>query len=387
MSISLLGLKRARTFVACSILIPLCSVPVMATEAKVSLKMPKVSKSLLLDIEKAGERLVVVGEKGHIIYSDDNAKSWQQADVPTAQMITAVSFVDGKSGWAVGHDAHVLKTTDGGETWILQRDGLGAQAEANVRALKDGKTHIAELMQRLQGAGLDADAVIELETELDDAKWELESAEEKSQHAPIANPLLDVWFKDANYGWAVGAFGQFISTKNGGMTWHDVSKSLDNEMGYHLNAVTGTADGVVFIGGEAGYLMVSTDNGETWSQASIDSDSTIFDLAVSADGSTIVSTGLRAKTFRSTDKGQTWHELVPNVNFSLAGANISQSGFLVLVGAGGSVAYSRNNGDEFSQYTLPSRVSLSGSLQLDDGSVVIVGEGGVHSFDPKTATK
>lgn len=385
MSISILGGKRVRLLAACSILVPLCSMPLMAGEVKESLKMPKVSKSLLLDIEKLGDRIVIVGEKGHIIYSDDNAKTWQQADVPSAQMVTGVSFVNDKLGWAVSHDAHVLKSVDGGETWVLQRDGLGAQAEANVRALKEGKNVINELTQKLQEADLTADAIMELETLLDDAKWDLESAEERSQHAPIANPLLDVWFKDENYGWAVGAFGQFIATKNGGMTWHDVSQTLDNEMGFHLNAVVGTAEGVVFIGGEAGFLMVSRDNGQTWAQADIDSDSTIFDLAISENGSTIVSTGLRAKTFRSSDKGQTWQELQPNINFSLAGANISVSGEIVLVGAGGSVAYSSNNGDRFNQYTLPSRVSLSASLQLSDGSIVAVGEGGVHSFDPKTA--
>ena len=33
------------------------------------------------------------------------------------------------------------------------------------------------------------------------------------------NALLSVYFKDANHGWAVGAFNFTVETKDGGKTW------------------------------------------------------------------------------------------------------------------------------------------------------------------------
>ena len=79
------------------------------------------TKALILDVAEIGDRLVAVGEFGHIIYSDDRGESWVQAkNVPTRNTITAITFLDDKTGFAVGHDATILKTEDGGESWSLK---------------------------------------------------------------------------------------------------------------------------------------------------------------------------------------------------------------------------------------------------------------------------
>ena len=48
-----------------------------------ALESAKASRSLLLDVTHAGNRMVAVGDRGHILYSDDQGKSWTQAKVPT----------------------------------------------------------------------------------------------------------------------------------------------------------------------------------------------------------------------------------------------------------------------------------------------------------------
>ena len=69
-----------------------------------AIESAKASRTLLLDVAHAGARLVVVGDHGHILLSDDQGKTWSQARVPTRQLLTAVFFVDEQHGWAVGHD-------------------------------------------------------------------------------------------------------------------------------------------------------------------------------------------------------------------------------------------------------------------------------------------
>ncbi|WP_295719731.1 YCF48-related protein, partial [uncultured Halovibrio sp.] len=83
------------------------------------------AESLLLDVEYAGERLVAVGERGHIVYSDNGGESWTQAEVPVSTTLTGVDFPEGNTeeGWAVGHSGVILHTSDGGETWNNQFDG------------------------------------------------------------------------------------------------------------------------------------------------------------------------------------------------------------------------------------------------------------------------
>ncbi|MCD7083180.1 hypothetical protein LRQ11_32305, partial [Pseudomonas sp. MAFF 311095] len=67
-----------------------------------AIESPKAAKGLMIDVVHAGKRLVAVGDRGHILYSDDQGSTWTQAKVPTRQLLTAVFFVDDKQGWAVG---------------------------------------------------------------------------------------------------------------------------------------------------------------------------------------------------------------------------------------------------------------------------------------------
>ena len=106
-----------------------------------ALKTSKAPENLLIDITKAGNRLVSVGVRGHIIYSDDQGLTWQQANVPVSVLLTAVSFVDENYGWAVGHSGVILHTSDGGINWVSQFDGNQAnqmvitQAEKRIQML------------------------------------------------------------------------------------------------------------------------------------------------------------------------------------------------------------------------------------------------------------
>ena len=58
-----------------------------------ALKTSKLAGAAMLASAKAGRRLVCVGERGLVIYSDDGGATWQQADVPVSVTLTAVQFV------------------------------------------------------------------------------------------------------------------------------------------------------------------------------------------------------------------------------------------------------------------------------------------------------
>ena len=96
------------------------------------------SRSMLSAVARAGDRLVAVGERGHIILSDDQGSHWRQAPVPVSVTLTSVCFADDQRGWAVGHRGVVLHTADAGETWALQLDGQRFAEAAYQRAQEQG---------------------------------------------------------------------------------------------------------------------------------------------------------------------------------------------------------------------------------------------------------
>jgi len=109
---------------------PLCAAPAgqgsdAATPnlaAVPAMQIPHAGQAMLFGTARAGSRIVAVGDHGVVMLSDVGGRSHRQArSVPIDVTLSAVSFVDERKGWAVGHRGVVLHTTDGGETWSIQR--------------------------------------------------------------------------------------------------------------------------------------------------------------------------------------------------------------------------------------------------------------------------
>lgn len=276
-------------------------------------------RGLLVDVTTAGDRLVAVGARGHILFSDDQGQTWRLADSPSQALLTAVFFVDAQHGWAVGHDAQILATNDGGSHWTLQRQAPEREA-----------------------------------------------------------PLLDVWFANTERGLAVGAYGEMLATDDGGHHWEEVGARLDNPDQLHLNAIGTSADGTLFIVGEQGGLFRSSDQGLNWERLDSPYQGSLFGLlATQAPGSLLVY-GLRGNLLRSSDNGDSWHAVPLEVDSGLAGGATMADGALVIVGNGGTVLYSHDDGATFTSRVRADRQALAAVVQVRGESLWLVGQGGAR---------
>ena len=284
--------------------------------AEEAVEAPLAIESLLLDGAAAGERLVVVGDRGHILVSADRGASWEQARVPTRALLTALHMHDERIGWAVGHDAVILRTEDGGATWAM--------------------VHRAPEEER---------------------------------------PLLDVWFRDARSGFAVGAYGYFLATGDGGATWTSRAISEDD---FHLNAVVPAGDGRLFLAAEAGIVYRSDDGGASWRELpSPYAGSWFGGLALGADR--VLLFGLRGHLFLSEDAGSSWTRIETGTNATLTGAARLPSGAVLVTGLEGALLTVRDGGRSVSWRGLPAREGVSAALPLGNGEALLIGEFGVRS--------
>jgi photosystem II stability/assembly factor-like uncharacterized protein len=285
-----------------------------APAAEMSEPAPLAAKSLLLGVARAGDRLVAVGDRGHVLLSDDNGSTWRQVAAPTRAMLTSVSFPDAKHGWAVGHDGVILASTDGGETWQRQDDG------------KD-----------------------------------LESV------------FLHVFFADAARGFAVGAYGKFLATADGGRSWVPARPAPEE---VHYNDLAAGPNGWLYLAGESGTLLVSRDGGREWIRAEVPYDGSLFGTLPLGNQSLVVF-GLRGHILTSADNGASWQPH-PNDRPALimAGTRLA-NGTIVLAGQGGNIFLSRDAGATFVAWKPADFGSSIASLvEAADGVVVTVGEAG-----------
>ncbi|MFC3679662.1 WD40/YVTN/BNR-like repeat-containing protein [Bacterioplanoides pacificum] len=332
-------------------------------------------QTLLLDVVQAGERLVAVGSHGHIIYSDDNGSSWQQGKVPVSITLTAVYFSSPQHGWAVGHDGVILATTDGGSNWTRQFDGYSAN-KAIVAAAKNKKQRAENALLSAEEAGNDV-AVEEAEMALENATYALEDAE-YDVSTGSTKPFLDVWFYDARRGFALGAYGMFFATEDGGASWQDVSARLPNPERLHLNSITLVDNRSLVVVGEMGLIMRSDDLGASWRKTPSPYEGSLFGLVNAGEQQLLF--GLRGHVFSSVDGGISWTEASTGSQQTLLSGYVGRSNTL-LVGNAGSVIVFDKALKNSRTLIIEGRKAYAAAVQAPDGTFVIVGEVGVQRLN------
>jgi len=303
---------------------------------------PLAARSLLCGLARAGKRLVAVGQRGHILTSDDIGRTWQQADVPVSSDLLAVHFPTAEAGWAVGHDGVVLHSADAGRTWQRQLDG---------RAL-------GELLAAAYSQG-------------SDAKWFAEAKRFAAQGAE--NPLLDVCFQDARNGHVVGAFGLVLRTADGGKTWTPLLHAADNPKGLHLYAVRRIGD-AVYIAGEQGTLLKW--DGSRFAALASPYAGTLFGLV--GNERAVLAHGLRGNVVRSTDGGRSWAAVPTGVGVGLTASAVDALGRFVIVSHAGHVLVSSDDGATFVSRPLERTVPAAAVVGGDAGMLVVAGPRGVQ---------
>ncbi|MEL7046413.1 MAG: YCF48-related protein, partial [Pseudomonadota bacterium] len=338
---------------------------------------PKVlvpGKQLLLDITRAGSRLVAVGASGLVIYSDDSGTSWIQASVPVSATLTSVDFVDEQKGWAVGHAEVILHSADGGESWTLQHDGRDS-SQALLEFAGARRAALEEQLDVLDASeeGADSDARYDVEYALEDAIFLEEDAQTAIETGP-ADPLLDVRFVDAERGFAAGAYGAFLRTVDGGKSWVLEIGGLDNPDRFHYYSILPTANQGLFLIGEAGLLFRSVDGGEVFSRYDGVYDGSLFG-AVESRGR-VLAFGLRGNQFSYNLEGDDWTALDESTGYSLYGGTVLDDGRLLLLGANGALTERTPDGLD-TQLLHPSRATLVAAATASDGRVWLVGMAGL----------
>jgi len=316
----------------------------------------------LTDVQKVGDQLVMVGAAGHILLRSPSATL--QANTPVDLLLTAVYFVDDRNGWAVGHDGVILHSSDGGNTWVRQLEGRAI----SQLMLKWAESEVA----RLELASAAAPEDESLISALDNANFALDDAKAGVEAGP-SRPLLDVWFRDAQEGWAVGAYGMIVHTRDGGSSW-EFLPGLENPERLHLNAVLGTADGSVLVAGEGGRMY--RQSAGQWQTLEPLTKASLYKLMTLRDGQTLAM-GFGGALYLSADQGLSWQNIPLNSKASLYGGTQLNDGTLLLTGSAGSLMYS-NDLKHFRLWQGSAKSPLLGAAQLAEGQLALIGSNGLR---------
>ena len=312
--------------------------PVPAVLLQPAAVTPHALGAAMLAVARAGQRLVAVGERGTVLYSDDAGANWRQAKVPVQTSLTALHFVDERTGWAVGHLGVILRSDDGGAAWTRQLDGVRAAQLVLQAARASGDEAAIKRAQALVDEGPD-------------------------------KAFFDVDFADRQHGIAVGAYNQAFATSDGGASWRPLQQQLPNPKGLHLYGVR-LLGSQVFVAGEQGLLLRSLDGGASFETLASPYKGSFFGLLAARTG-TLIAYGLRGNAWRSDDHGTHWARIELGVPVSLSAGIERPDGALLLLSQTGDLLTSRDDGRSFKRQAATEPVPATGAAAARDGSLVI----------------
>jgi len=145
--------------------------------------------------------IVSRGNWGEVFHTINGGNTWVKQTNPSDNPLHDVFFIDHNIGWAVGLDTTIIRTIDGGQTWL-------GVAPYTVKGSRYADVYfIDEMKGWVVGTG----GVIALTID-GGVNWQhIESGTQES--------LESVFFIDENNGWIAGDRGTILRSVDGGNSW------------------------------------------------------------------------------------------------------------------------------------------------------------------------
>ncbi len=216
----------------------------------------------------------------------------QNTSVNTSDL-HSVKFVDENIGWIVGDNNTILKTTDGGETWITLTTGTEGYRNYSCYFTDSNYGYVVgnSRIRRTTDGG---------------TSW---------NDIPIASgqQLNSVFFINQKTGWTVGYPGKILKTTDGGINWLSYFSGTDEnfESVYFVNDTLGfvAGSGANFSGNSL--ILKTTNAGEDWLVCSIEYNEPLNSIYFINKSIGYV-VGYHHSVFKTTDGGNFWENISSN---------------------------------------------------------------------------
>ena len=182
-------------------------------------------------------------------------------------------------------------------------------------------------------------------------------------------------FKDSLHGYAIGAYGYFMETHDGGEHWQ---KRYIGEDDFHLNQLRATEDGCLFIAAEAGFAYRSINEGKEWDLLETPYQGSFYSV-LPLDCQHLWLAGLRGHLYYTDDGGKNWlqHEL-PTESM-LTNMLLTEDHRILITGLNGTVLL--KNESSVLQYISEYRDDFLAIERHSDDQFVLVGSRGIQYLD------
>ncbi|MGQ9705415.1 MAG: M20/M25/M40 family metallo-hydrolase [bacterium] len=232
--------------------------------------------------------LVIVGNVGLVLRSDDGGEFWNEVNIDSVSTLNAIYFVNQRFGWICGNNSTILFTSDGGLSWQKRDVSIDAGFEG-IWGDIDGYVYVCGspgVIARSSDFG-----VTWFKTETGTSSYLSDIAFSEGRSLGIAVGDISVNFE-----------AKILKSVDGGITWHLVP-APDKTIKYY--SVAFDNKGNPWIGGDNGNLFYSNDGASTWMKVDLPVDMSV--RSIRTYGDRVIVSGDFSKLLISHDSGKSWN--------------------------------------------------------------------------------
>ena len=289
---------------------------------------------------------------------------------PTRTMNTSPELLAPWSGSAVGDDATILHTDDGGATWKSQNSGKGTFYWVNFPT-------------RSSGWAVGAGGAI-WHTSDGGASWD-------GQTSGVTTDLTEVAFVGPEFGWMVGDDGTILHTEDAGSTWKKQSSGTTDNL-WSLAFVTKQSG---WAAGADGTILHTDDGGNSWKPQNSGSARGLIGL-VFATNSSGWAVGQRGTILHTENAGGTWNSQSCGTRSDLMSAAfvtpksgwvVGRKGIILHTEDGGATWDFEASGEKVDLIDVEFATSQTGWIVGRDGVILHTEDGGNTWSQQKSGTQ
>lgn len=295
--------------------------------------------------------LVAVGENG-VVARKDGALPWSFLNRGDNRSVNWLSYSDEGHGFGVGQYGLILRTTDGGSTWVDIVNGLSLDS------------FYGAAMGDRNNVWIVGDLGVLLHSSDGGLSW-------TQQTTNTTNTLLSISFVGNLKGWAVGDAGECLTTTNGGQTWSHQSVGTSAILFgiFFFDQLNG------WITGDGGTILHTTNGGSSWAVQTSNTATALFS-ATFISSETGYCAGSGGVLLKTTNGGSTWSPLSSGTASNLYVVSGPAGHSLWAVGDAGLVLYSTDSGTTWNPQFAKTGFDLFGLHAFSDTSAALCGDNG-----------
>ena len=289
-----------------------CEAPLDLAAVEDEYRKPILRFDMFQAVAVTANRVAIASSSGAIVVSDDQSQSWSRHDLPEKPALIGLTACPNGSMHALDNLRRVWSMAAHEDQW--QTSAIDTfESVLSIGCSPDNVLWVGASFGTL------------LSSNDQGVSWVEWSMQEDFQ-------ITAIDFVDSATGFAVGEFGTFLLTKDGGANW-EYGKSAPNE--FYPMAAEFSSSSLGWLGGLDGVIWHTNDGGISWQRERSQSKSPVYGILASENAAFAV--GGSGTLLRRTSNGWVTVTDAPPMLAYLRGLQFLSNGDLLVAGGSGTL--------------------------------------------------